>query len=355
MRKKLLFAAVVLEMLLIGGISAKPDTFQLGSSNASHVTVNNRVLAKVNGKAISVVDVMKKLDMYFYKQFPQYVNIPEAHYQFYTANWQHVLGELIDKELVLADAEENKMPISSGDVRQELELLFGPNIIANLDKVGLSFDEAWKIVRGDIIIKRMLYARVNVKALGDVTPQKVRDAYDEYTKKNTKDDEWQYYVMTIRDQDPLEGAKTAQLAYRLATEDKIPLESIPKKIEERTGPDSKSNVSISEKFLHTEKQMSEAYRKTLITLKPDTYSEPISQKSRKDQNTVYRIFLLKTILPGGIPPFNEIAPQLKNKLLDEAVGKESQIYLEKLRKRYGINEEELKKMFDANFQPFTLS
>ena len=62
-------------------------------------------------------------------------------------NWKYVLQELIDKELILGDAEEKKVAITAGDVRQEMENMFGPNIIANLDKIGLSMDEALKIVR----------------------------------------------------------------------------------------------------------------------------------------------------------------------------------------------------------------
>src|SRR5262249_17801417 len=145
----------------------------------AHIVVNNRILARINEKAISVVDLMKKLDVLFYREFPQYTSSKVARYQFYQANWKNVLQELIDKELILADAEENKLPISSGDVRQEMEQLFGPNIIANLDKVGLSFDDAWKIVQGDITIRRMMYMRVNAKAMRQVTPQDVWAAYEE--------------------------------------------------------------------------------------------------------------------------------------------------------------------------------
>ena len=29
---------------------------------------------------------------------------------------------------------------------------FGPNIIANLDKIGLTYNEAWTMVRNDIIM-----------------------------------------------------------------------------------------------------------------------------------------------------------------------------------------------------------
>src|SRR6202035_4022048 len=64
----------------------------------AQILVNNRILAKVNGKAISVIDLMKKLDMLFYRQFPEYTSSMQARFQFYQANWKHVFQELLDKE-----------------------------------------------------------------------------------------------------------------------------------------------------------------------------------------------------------------------------------------------------------------
>ena len=71
-------------------------------------------------------------------------------------SWKSALEEIIDKELILADAQESKIEVSSGDVRQEMERSFGPNIIANLDKAGISFEEASKIMQEEIIIRRMI-------------------------------------------------------------------------------------------------------------------------------------------------------------------------------------------------------
>ena len=45
------------------------------------------------------------------------------------SNWQHFLREMVDKELIVADAKENKMQLSHGDIREELEKNFGLNII----------------------------------------------------------------------------------------------------------------------------------------------------------------------------------------------------------------------------------
>ncbi len=110
--KSLIFFSYFL--LICSAVEGKNESLLLQEA-PQKIAVNNKILAKVNGKVISTVDIMKKMDMQFYKRFPQYVTSVEARYQFYLANWGHVLQEFIDKELILADAAESKIEVSSGD------------------------------------------------------------------------------------------------------------------------------------------------------------------------------------------------------------------------------------------------
>lgn len=325
-----------------------------GNESSLRLAVNNRILAKVNEKAISVVDVMKKMDVLFYREFPQYTSSLPARFQFYNANWKHVLGELISKELVLADAKENKLPVSNGDVRQEMEMLFGPNIISNLDKIGLSYDEAQKIVQGDIIIRRMIYVRVNSKALKKVTPQVVRAAYDAFAKDpaNIKPDLWQYHVISIRDPDPTRGAEVANFVYDLLNQH-IPLDKLVDKVKEHTFYE-KTQVNVSEEYNLEEKDISDTYKQALTQLKPHSHSKPIVQKSRKDKSNMFRIFILNDLKKGGIPPFNEKENDIKEDLLDEAVAQETDAYLKKLRKHFHVQEDYLMHSDEASYEPFSL-
>ena len=256
---------------------------------------------------------------------------------------------MVDKELIVADAEENKLPVSSGDVRQEMEHLFGPNIIGNLDKVGLTFDDAWKIVQGDILIRRMIHIRVNTKAMRCVTPQDVRAAYEEFAKTNIRSDEWAYQVITIRDKDPSVGAQAANIAYQMLTEDSIALADISAKIKELPTIGKTSNVNISEEYRHNEKEVSPAYKDILVQLEVGRYSRPSSHKSRTDNSIVFRIFYLKEMIPGGAIPYNEVENKLKDKLLGDGIVTESKAYIKKLRRHFDVQE-----MTTADFQPFSI-
>lgn len=332
--------------------AVKSDVLLGGKVEEPKLVVNNRILAKVNSKVISVIDLMKKMDMLFYKQFPQFATSIPARYQYYLANWKNVLTEMIDKELILADSEEVKLSVSAGDVREEMETLFGPNIIVNLDKIGLTYNEANKMVLDDIIMKRMLYFRVQSKALAKVTPQTIRNFYAEIAQKNIRDNVWVYNVVTIRHKDGAKAAETANYVYQLLSQDKLPLADLTEKFKDQE--DKNSKVSVSEEFQTNEKELSETYMKTLITLAPESYSTPIMQKSRSDKSSVVRIFYLKKVIPGGAIPFSELADKIKEKLLDDEMDKESESYLKRLRQQYHVQDEDVEALLKEGFVPFEL-
>lgn len=315
------------------------------------IIVNNRVLAKVNGQAITVLDLMKKMDVVFFRQFPEYTTIKAARHQFYLANWKYILQDLIDKELILADAKENKMPITSGDVRQELEDLFGPNIIQNLDKIGLSMDEAKKMVENDIIIRRMIGFRVNSKAIRQVNPQDIKNAYEIFARENVRPDEWVYQIISVKDKDAVTSKEAADYIAN-ALNSGLSIENLENNLKGKIP--ASVNVSVSSEYQHKEKEISDAYKESLMPLAPGFYSSPSLQKSRNDKVTLYRIFFLKEKIPGGLIPFNEVAEQLKQSLIQKAMDKETAAYLKKLREHFGVNEAQLKGMIPADFEPFTL-
>lgn len=331
-------------------LDAKPESLFLDTEDNSQILVNNRILAKINGKPISVFDLVKKMDILFYREYPEYVSSNNARYQFYKVNWKHVLQDLISKELVLADAEENKFQVNNGDVRQEMEALFGPNVIGNLDKVGMTFEEAWKIVHGDITIRRMIYVRVHNKAMKQVTPQNVKDAYEKYAQEHAQPQQWTYQLVSIRHKNDLKGSEVAKKAYEMLTVDNLALAELPAKLK---GPKGVT-INVSEEYVHRDNEMSDAYREILAKLKPREYSLPVAQKSRADQGTVHRIFCLKDVKAGGKPSFAECSNDIKDNLLNQAVDVETDLYLKKLRRHFAVKENVLKEMIPDDFQPFIL-
>lgn len=352
--KKLIFPLTFLTFLASASIDAKPESFLFGSEDALHILVNNRILAKVNGKAISVVDVMKKMDILFYRQFPEYTASVPARFQFYQVNWKHVINELIDKELIIADAEANKMPLSNGDIRKEMEVLFGPNIIVNLDKIGMTYDEAWSIVKGDLTLRRMVYFKVNSKAMRDVTPQSLRSAYTDFAKDNVFPESFVYKVISVRDLNSERGQQIAnQIQLDLANQTTT-LADLEEKIKENSPYGKETIISISEKFEHIEKDMSKAYKDNVLKLEPKQFSPAIAQKSRSDQSVVYRIFYLDEKTLSGVPPFDLVVNKIKDSLINAGIEKETNAYLKKLRQHFDVQESHLTELSDEEYQPFSM-
>ncbi len=335
-------------------ISRQNTPFLFSSSAPKQVEVNNRILAIVDGKPISVYDLMKKLDVIFYKQFPQYADSAETKYQFYQYNWKVTLRDLIDKELILSDAEEVKLPVTTGDIRQEMETLFGPNIISNLDKLGMSYEDAYEIVQGDLTIKRMMGARVSNKAQRKITPQAILKSYEEFAKENIRPTECDYRILSIRHKDPTRAAEIANTSYRLLTEERITLGEMEEKLKNVGLIDSDTKVNISKSLHHNEREVSEAYRTALTGLRGNTYSQPQVHKVRSSQEKIVRIFYVDKFIEGGPVPFAEVEMKLINELRNQAMDQETDTYLTHLREHFHIDEKEILSSLPDDFQPFTL-
>lgn len=177
MKKTIAFLLCVLT-----AIAAETTTpIEMGDGGA--ILVHNAILAKINDEPISVLDVKKRLDMVFYRSYPHLVGSTQARLQFYQTQWRAALIEMIDQQLMLADAEEKKVPLSDGEIREEMESRFGPNIMLTLDKMGLGYEETWKMVKNDLIVQRMSWWFIHAKAMSQVTPQDIRASFHLYLKK----------------------------------------------------------------------------------------------------------------------------------------------------------------------------
>lgn len=335
-------------------LALKSDS-PFGQQEEAKIFINNRILARVNAKIISTFDLMKKMDFNFYKYYPQYTSSIAARYQYYQMNWKYVLEEMIDKELVLADAGENKIKVTSGDVRQEMEASFGPNIIDNLDSAGLTFEEASKILEEEMIMRRTIGGRVHVKAVRLVTPAKVRQAYELFIQdpNNAQMTQWIYRVLTVKDPNEQKGEKAAKSAYDLLMEG-VPLEELTHQLKERKLIGRKTKVTLSNEVRSHEQELSKTYQEVLSLLDTGMYSQPFSSKSRSTNVPLYRILFIKEKIPGRLPSFKELEASLKDQLLNEEIDRLTETYLKKLRQHYHILEADLVASLPADYEPFVL-
>lgn len=311
--------------------------------------VEPRILAHVNGKVITVVDLMNKMDLVFYEKYADYADSLSFRYQFYQMSWRNVLQDLIDQELMLADAGELKIELSRGEIRKEMEKRFGPNVVANVQKARLQYDEAVALVRADMLIQRLLYFKVHTPAMRYTTPKEVQIAYEEYQKNNQLPAEMTYRVISVRSQMPERANEVASLIYqRLIAGDSIDDVVFQMQAEENV------KVSAGEEEKRAEGDLSEGYRTVLTRLQAQAYSEPVAQESRKRGETLLRIFHLKELRPAGALPLAMVEEQLKDQLLNEASERLTGEYLKGLRTRYRVEEIQDYKKIPEAFEPFQM-
>lgn len=351
MLKTLLFSAI-----LLGSIQATPPLPPM--EQVHEIVVNNRILTTVNGKTISVLDVMKQMDVFLSRYYPQYMNSKTARYQFYSSEWRRKLQEMIDHELMVADAEAHQIKVSDGDVRERIHTRFGPNVMGTLDQLGISYDEAREIVSQDMIVEKVEGFRVISKTLQKVTSQDVKASYERYLQENPPKEEWKYQFLSIRspDQKTEEAAQEKNgrnlglslMNFKEKAQKNLTIAADLLKAE--LPADSPTTFAVSQEFTVEDKDLSQSHRDVLLQLKPGEWSGPVSQISR-DGSTVLRIFHLKNHSRTKAPAFTAVANDLKQKLLNETFEVEKRAYVAKLHQRFNFDEKSLD--IPPNFEPFT--
>ncbi len=315
--------------------------------------VHHRILAKVKEKPISTYDVMRKMDVAFYRDYPEYFAIQEARYEYYRQNWESFFRDLITKELILADAKEHHVSISNGDTRQEMEVLFGPDLVGNLDQIGMSYDEAFQMVQGDLILQKMMSGRVHSKALQQVTPSKIREAYDLLLQDPSlyRPTTWRYRVLTMHGSSLKRNETLGQEAFSLLSAGN-PIERVSAMLQEMQIIREGEDISLSEVLEGNEAKLAPLYKKTLSELQAGQYSSPIPFSNRLKKTV--RIFFLEEVKLGSFPSFQEMEASIRQKLLDEAIDRETKLYVENLQVRYRVKDADIKQALPEGFAPFTL-
>jgi hypothetical protein len=321
--------------------------FGFDFSSTPKIAIQNTILARVNGNTISMMDVKKKMDVAFLQSYPQLIDNDQARLQFYEASWRHILMDMIDNELIIADAQDKEMKLSDGEIREALEERFGPNVTLTLDKLDLTHDEAWKMIKNELIVQRMSWWFIHSKAVSSVTPQDIRGAYRLYLEKNPAYSNWTYRVVSIRLGE--QNEELVQKVHTLLVEKNTSPETLEAALKKLEVPGS--TIAVSNEFIATTQELSDLHRTSLETLGAGEYSKPSYQLSKADKKVVYRIFYLVTKNDVPAPKFEDLSLTLRNQLIQTAVGKTSQTYLGKLRKHYGF---EAADAIPEDLHPFSL-
>lgn len=315
----------------------------------NEIVVNNRILVRVLGKPISVIDVMKNMDLYISRNYPELIDSKAGRFQFYSQSWRDTLNQMIDNELMLADAESREVKVTDGEVREMVQDRFGPNIMGTLDRLGLTYDEAREMTHNEMIVQRMQWLRVYSKALQKVTSQEVKKGFTEYCKHNPPKEEWKYQMLTIRGET---GSALSDQAYEMLLT-QPDLNAVAEKLQAELPPDSPITISVSQDYAVEDKNLAQPVKEILSTLEIGQFSKPSSQVSR-DNSPVSRILYLKEHMKTNPLKFEDLANRIKDALIQKAAGEETQSYQVRLRTRFGYDAKTLEESIPPDFQPFSM-
>lgn len=344
-------------LCLLCSVFSKADMNLFPEEN-KQLIIQNRVLVKIGDSTISVLDVVKKMEVFLNKHYPQYADSLPAKYQYFSTQWKDMLLQMIDHELILLDADKMELKITDSEIRETLFEKFGPNVMTTLDKIGVSYEEAKAMIHSELAVQKMTWFKVHAKALSAVNAQDVKSAYTSYCEKNPPKEEWEYQTLSIRAQNEEIAYQIAQKAFDLCRPSPSIISDIIAELKQPNGTIAEESppfqITLSDTIKTESKNLSQNYKNILSKLSVQTISEPIKQVNRTDKNSIYRIFYLKNHTTTTTPSLRSLYDKLQNQLVQEESEKEFRVYLSKLRDRYGFNTK-LEEIVPANFQPFSLN
>ncbi len=198
-----------------------------------------------------------------------------------------------------------------------------------------------------MIMQRMMWYFVRSKAEQQITPERIRNAYRLYCKKNPAEEFYSYNTITIRSKDEKLGKELADTASLLFTNKQDPQE-LKEELEALEKKNKPAKISLSKLYESKSSDMLSSYISILSKLDLNTYSDVICQNTRSNQK-VHRIFYLKDYNKKEIPLFRDMAKKLKDELLQKALVTESVKYFEKLKREHLVD---INKNLSNDFVPF---
>lgn len=322
-------------------------------SEENKIVVNNVVLARIHGKTITLLDAVKKMDLVMMRFYPETFASSKERCTFYKSQWKSMVVELINQELIVQAAEVLQIPVSQGDVRQELEEMFGPQVMINIERAGLTYSEAWDMVKTDIIIRRMMHWQIASHVQTEVRPDDIRKSYDEYLTDGKSRAQYSYRMSTFKGDEVAKLEPIAKEAYELIASGKnlSDLEGILKdKLEAQ-----KITLSISDLIEQDAEEMAETVLATVGNLEEGKASAPQVQRGRVSGVPCMRMYVLEKKNISPPKSFEEMSENLRQTIMEERYAQQSAGYFSKLRKDFNVDIDSIFAALPANFAPFSMS
>lgn len=324
---------------------------ETGSANSQtpQLRINDCVLAKINDTPITVLDIAKQLDGHLRHQSSEEIANFDARLQFFNTYWPQALRDRIDRELILADADERKLTTSRAEILEEMSQFFGPDVTDTLQKLNLTYEAALESVKREITVRRMLLYRAHIPAQGAVGPEQIRQTYAEFAASHRQNNRWIYRIISVTSDDEIEGVATAQSIGDMISQSDDWNSALQALTSDK---ELVAKMQISDVYTQRDVDLSNTYRQVLQTL-PIGSCSTATPFTATDGKTQFRLFYLIERENRPCPPLRQIAAKLREMLIEQRAGEIIEEYLLNLRRQYRFQLRQVEENFPAQLIPFS--
>lgn len=321
-----------------------------GKAEALAIHTSNRVLVQVAETPITVLDVKREMDRQIYVKDKNMFSNPQAVYAHYMQNWKYVLQKMVQDEILFLEAKKLEYKIPSHDITQKVHELYGANSVETCRALSITADQARDHSNKEVISTHLSWYNIWNKSIMKATPKLVVAAYEDHKDALAKKDQWTYQTIYVKGKDEKEVQETStEVATMLKESDCSNLNALLKGI----GVDHKDlHLRASKDItLHTN-ELSETLLSTLGSLEEGMTSEAMT--SKRGEQYVGKILRLKSFEKAPVPPYEEVAENLKGNLVNQFGSENSTKYFEDMYKKYDIDGLYGEKLTASNLQPFSI-
>lgn len=302
-----------------------------GVEQEVRVQPDRRVLARVRDSVITVADVLKKMDLVFYQQFPQFRSLLKERAKFYEMHWKRVLQDLVERRLMLILAEENHFEISHGDVREELENMFGPNVLLALYEAKVPLDDASEMVRQDIMMRRLFTFYVRSAVLNSVTPQKIRERYEEKYGKEKPQEKISWSILSLKSPEDVDSRAIMAKVIASLNEKTSTLE------DQKAALPEKCEITVSPLFITEKSQISTSLRPILEAAEQNQWTSPFQIKDSKSGVLKWVSYRVTGRSLGEKVSLAAVEDEIREELLSPILEERRKSFIDDLMKKYDVS------------------
>ncbi len=292
--------------------------FLIPLKSAQAGTAVNRIVAHVNGEAITLFDLQKRVEMFLgLFEDIELADLPPDQQK---ETKRHVLDQMINDILMRQEAERYQIQVSDRDIQEHIQRVQQDNNMdqeefeKHLRMQGLTQDDYKRQIRDSMITQRVLGIMVRRKTV--VTQDEIKEYFKANQENFQEEKKIHLQVIAVPDYD-----EAVRLLDRIQNGE-YDFDSAAQKYSQ--GPAARDGGDLG---LVRWDRLAPEWKEALKNLKPGEISEPFSVSGGGV------LLMARDIQSERQIPLEEVKDDIRNKLFDDKLDQRFEEYIQGLRDR----------------------